>query len=103
MGWKNDECEEECSHSTPPNPPTKKRTSRFLPFNKTTIEKWNTKTRLASSQAEKSFKALNKSLVTQIDQVSLGFAEADSCSTIGFLKSVKHPHERNSLPLDSRG
>jgi hypothetical protein len=41
----------------------------LIPFNKATIEKWNTKTRLASNQAEKAFKALNKSLVAQIDQV----------------------------------
>ncbi len=41
----------------------------MVPFINATTEKWNTKTRLASNQAEKSFKALNKSLVSQIEQI----------------------------------
>lgn len=36
-----------------------------------TIDKWNTKTRLASNHADKSFKALDRRILDQIDEVGL--------------------------------
>ena len=52
-----------------PRHPVSVRVSSFKPLMDSTIDKWNTKTRLASNRGDKNFKALDRRILDQIEEV----------------------------------